>query len=350
MATRQRPTDVVIIGLGATGGIAALPLTRAGLNVVGLEAGRWHSPSDFAPDETPEQLQGLAAGGAEGEPRDPHPSAQRVVADVDAAGDPSHDERSGWDHVALLGSELAAERLGLQSRERDDPPVRRVANSQRINDRRLAAGSRGARAVLRRGRVRDRRVGQGRQHRRRHRSRRQHLRGAAPPRVPDASLAEHWLHRHDGRRGAQGRMARLSRAGRDQLGGLSESRRLHVPRVLQPRRLSPEREELHGRHDDSEGAGDGPARGRHRGDGHLDQRRCERPCHRRHVHQGRPRGDPACVRGASRRIRVRERSPAAPVQIARVPERPVEQSRSGGPALFQPQPGRWCARLVPATT
>ena len=40
MATRQRPTDVVIIGLGATGGVAALPLTRAGLNVVGLEAGQ----------------------------------------------------------------------------------------------------------------------------------------------------------------------------------------------------------------------------------------------------------------------------------------------------------------------
>jgi gluconate 2-dehydrogenase alpha chain len=41
----------VIVGLGASGGIAAFPLTRAGLNVVGLEAGRWHSTSDFAPDE-----------------------------------------------------------------------------------------------------------------------------------------------------------------------------------------------------------------------------------------------------------------------------------------------------------
>ena len=58
MATRQRPTDVVIVGLGATGGIAALPLTRAGLNVVGLEAGRWHSPSDFAPDELRNNFRG----------------------------------------------------------------------------------------------------------------------------------------------------------------------------------------------------------------------------------------------------------------------------------------------------
>ena len=44
-------TDVVIVGLGAVGGVAALPLARAGLNVIGLEAGTWLTPSDFAPDE-----------------------------------------------------------------------------------------------------------------------------------------------------------------------------------------------------------------------------------------------------------------------------------------------------------
>ena len=44
-------TDVVIVGMGAAGGVAALPLTNAGLKVVGLEAGGWLSPRDFAPDE-----------------------------------------------------------------------------------------------------------------------------------------------------------------------------------------------------------------------------------------------------------------------------------------------------------
>lgn len=44
-------TDVVIIGMGAAGGVAALPLTNAGLKVVGLEVGGWLSPRDFAPDE-----------------------------------------------------------------------------------------------------------------------------------------------------------------------------------------------------------------------------------------------------------------------------------------------------------
>src|SRR5258706_1199299 len=51
MATRLKETDVVIVGLGAVGGVAALPLTQAGLEVVGLEAGTWLTKRDFAPDE-----------------------------------------------------------------------------------------------------------------------------------------------------------------------------------------------------------------------------------------------------------------------------------------------------------
>ena len=51
MTTRLKKTDVVIIGLGAAGGVAALPLTRAGIEVIGLEAGAWLTPADFAPDE-----------------------------------------------------------------------------------------------------------------------------------------------------------------------------------------------------------------------------------------------------------------------------------------------------------
>ncbi len=51
MTTNLKKTDVVIIGMGAAGGVAALPLTRAGLNVIGLEAGGWLTQADFAPDE-----------------------------------------------------------------------------------------------------------------------------------------------------------------------------------------------------------------------------------------------------------------------------------------------------------
>jgi gluconate 2-dehydrogenase alpha chain len=51
MAVNLKKTDVVVVGLGAAGGIAVLPLTEAGLEVVGLEAGMWHGPRDYAPDE-----------------------------------------------------------------------------------------------------------------------------------------------------------------------------------------------------------------------------------------------------------------------------------------------------------
>ena len=51
MATRLPTTDVIIVGLGAAGGGAALPLAEAGLQVVGLEAGSRLTRRDFAPDE-----------------------------------------------------------------------------------------------------------------------------------------------------------------------------------------------------------------------------------------------------------------------------------------------------------
>jgi gluconate 2-dehydrogenase alpha chain len=51
MATRLKDVDVAVIGLGAAGGVAVLPLAQAGMDVVGLEAGSWLTRRDFAPDE-----------------------------------------------------------------------------------------------------------------------------------------------------------------------------------------------------------------------------------------------------------------------------------------------------------
>ena len=51
MPTRLPGTDVVIVGLGAAGGVAALPLAESGLSVVCLEAGSRLTRKDFAPDE-----------------------------------------------------------------------------------------------------------------------------------------------------------------------------------------------------------------------------------------------------------------------------------------------------------
>lgn len=51
MARQLRPTQVVVVGAGAVGGVAVLPLTQAGIEVVALEAGRWLNTRDMAPDE-----------------------------------------------------------------------------------------------------------------------------------------------------------------------------------------------------------------------------------------------------------------------------------------------------------
>ncbi|MDQ2683284.1 MAG: gluconate 2-dehydrogenase subunit 3 family protein, partial [Chloroflexota bacterium] len=45
------PVDVVLVGVGAVGGLIAPILTKAGLKVVGLEAGPYRSFSEFIPDE-----------------------------------------------------------------------------------------------------------------------------------------------------------------------------------------------------------------------------------------------------------------------------------------------------------
>jgi gluconate 2-dehydrogenase alpha chain len=58
MATDLKKTDVVVVGLGAVGGVAVLPLARAGLEVIGLEAGDWLTGRDFAPDELRNNFRG----------------------------------------------------------------------------------------------------------------------------------------------------------------------------------------------------------------------------------------------------------------------------------------------------
>ena len=60
MAINLKPVDVAVVGLGAAGGVAVLPLARAGLKVAGIEAGTWMDPAqDFKPDEIHNNVRGL---------------------------------------------------------------------------------------------------------------------------------------------------------------------------------------------------------------------------------------------------------------------------------------------------
>jgi gluconate 2-dehydrogenase alpha chain len=59
MATTRPPVDVAVIGLGAAGGVAVLPLARAGIKVAGIEAGAWLDPhKDYHADEIYNNVRG----------------------------------------------------------------------------------------------------------------------------------------------------------------------------------------------------------------------------------------------------------------------------------------------------
>lgn len=59
----HRRADVVVIGTGAGGGVAAAQLAAAGYDVVMLESGSWHAPESFDGDE-PSLMERLYADGA----------------------------------------------------------------------------------------------------------------------------------------------------------------------------------------------------------------------------------------------------------------------------------------------
>src|SRR5262249_26234681 len=67
MAIELKPVDVVVVGLGAAGGAAVLPLARAGLKVAGLEAGTWMTKDpgkSFHADEIYNNVRGLVTSGS----------------------------------------------------------------------------------------------------------------------------------------------------------------------------------------------------------------------------------------------------------------------------------------------
>ena len=59
MAIQLKPVDVAVIGLGAAGGVAVLPLARAGLKIAGIEAGGWMDPRSFRADEIHNNVRGM---------------------------------------------------------------------------------------------------------------------------------------------------------------------------------------------------------------------------------------------------------------------------------------------------
>ena len=65
MAISLKPVDVAVVGLGAAGGTAVLPLARSGLKIAGIEAGTWMDPAkDFKADEIHNNVRGMITTGS----------------------------------------------------------------------------------------------------------------------------------------------------------------------------------------------------------------------------------------------------------------------------------------------
>jgi choline dehydrogenase-like flavoprotein len=234
MATRLKDTDVVIIGLGAAGGVAALPLAQAGIEVIGLEAGGAMTRRDFAPDELRNNVRSwpmLASQKTKQEaPTFRATAAQQAVQGghpmMNAIGGTSlhywaqHWRLNPWDFKVASETKAA---------------LRRLAHPERLDGRGLAIRLRGARALLRQDRIRGRCLGPGGQHQRCPRSERESLRGAAQARLPDAAAEMDSVSREDGGCREAARMASVPWPGRDQLAFVPEPFGLHVSRVLQLR-------------------------------------------------------------------------------------------------------------------
>ena len=233
MATRLKDTDVVIIGLGAAGGVAALPLAQAGLEVIGLEAGTWLTAGTSRPTKCATTT---AAGRWRCRRRKQRSAdrARRTPRRTDAArgGHPMMNAVGGT-ALHYWAQSWRLNPWDFKVVSETTKPLRRVAHSERVDGRRLAVRLRGARAVLRQGRVRDRRLRPGRQRQREDRRARQHLRGAAQARVPDAAAA---LDRLSSRRWRtpRERSAGIRSPGRPRsTRAPTRTVRLHVSRLLQ---------------------------------------------------------------------------------------------------------------------
>ena len=114
MATQLKGADVVIVGLGAAGGIAALPLAEAGLDVDWPRGRHLADPPRLRARRDSQQRARLAAGGAEGQSGGADAAARTPSRADHARRQPPDDERRRRHHAPLLGAELAAQSLGLQ--------------------------------------------------------------------------------------------------------------------------------------------------------------------------------------------------------------------------------------------
>ena len=142
MATNLKKTNVVVVGLGAAGGTAVLPLTRAGLDVIGLEAGDWLAPRDFAPDELRNNVRGWPQSVQKANTRSAHAPARCEVTVLSTTRVSPDDERGGR-HARCISSR----KPGVSARGISKSSARLFGGTARRAFRRVARSKTGRSAT-----------------------------------------------------------------------------------------------------------------------------------------------------------------------------------------------------------
>ena len=195
MATKLKEVDVVVVGLGWTGGILAKELGGTGLKVVALERGAMRTSADYALPTIRDELRYVVR----------HDLMQNTARDtLTIRNNPTQEalpmrrlgsflpgevrRRLGR---ALERPHLALDRHGVQGPLALRGALRQELHSCRHDDPGLGHHLRRARALLRQVRIYGGGVRQGRQSARRDPARRQSVRGAARPRLSAAAADHH---------------------------------------------------------------------------------------------------------------------------------------------------------------
>ncbi len=288
MAINLKPVDVAVVGLGAAGGVAVLPLARAGLKVAGIEAGTWMDPAkDFKPDEIHNNVRGLVTTVPKAKKEIP---TFRTSPDAQArqGADASDDERRRRHVDPLSRAKLAAEAVGFQDALGNHQTLRREFASRKARRWRTGPSAttnwsrtttpsstrsacRARRATFKASSIR--------------RATFTKARGSASIPMPPLRTCDFLDHMQQGREVA--RVEAVSRALGDQLAALSRAGGLRVSRLLRSRRVPRQREEFDLLHHHSRSAENQEPDGVRQRAGDADRRGQQRQSHRRTLHSRR---------------------------------------------------------------
>ena len=258
MAINLKPVDVAVIGLGAAGGVAVLPLARAGVKIAGIEAGGWMDPHNFRPDEINNNVRHLVTSVPKAQREIPTIRTGPGAPAIQAPFHPMMNAIGGTSIHFYWAQSWRPQALGLQDALGNDQALRERAPFR--PDRRSKTGlsamtisnltttkwntksaCRGRRATFRASSIPDGNVYEA-------------VPGSAS--ILDASFARQRFLRIDGGRRAEAGLEAFSRPRRHQFAALEEPPRLRLSRLLRHRRLPHQRQKLDRRHYDSRGAKD----------------------------------------------------------------------------------------------